>query len=411
MPKIASLVHETTTTTGTGALTVAAKNGRVTFNTAFGTGGTDLFFYFVSHQGFAEWERGTGHLSDSTTLVRDTVIASSNADAAVDFSAGTMDVTTDVPHTHQHAHYQQDATPVNPGVGDTWTRLTDVGTFEYIDDGDSTQWVERNVGGGSGTLAKGYLFGLGTSNDTDTAHDILIAVGQCVDSTGTTLMKLTTAIAKQIDAAWAAGDDAGGLDGTESVGGTPDASTTYHLYLISDDSGTTVDAVFSETAPASGPTLPSGYTKYRRIASFPLDGSANVVAYSQLGDEFLLSVPVSEFTTNVPGTDAVTPALSVPLGIQVDAIFAFHLQDDSPAADTNALITAIDQADTAPSATVFTVRLENSTDGTDTGANTGWIRVRTDTSGQIRYHLDNSDGGLWAIGVTSGWIDTRGRVS
>ena len=36
-------------------------------------------------------------MSDSTTLVRDTVIASSNSNSAVNFTAGTLDVTNDVP--------------------------------------------------------------------------------------------------------------------------------------------------------------------------------------------------------------------------------------------------------------------------------------------------------------------------
>lgn len=101
MPAPANLVHELSTTTGTGNLTLSTPNGKQSFNDAFGTGGTDVFDYFISHQSAAEWERGTGHLSDATTLVRDTVIESTNADAAVNFSAGTKDVTNDVPAANQ----------------------------------------------------------------------------------------------------------------------------------------------------------------------------------------------------------------------------------------------------------------------------------------------------------------------
>lgn len=92
-----NLVHETTVSTSTGDLTVASTFGKRTFNTEFGTGGTDLFWYFVSSRDANEWEVGTGHLSSSTTLVRDTVSSSSNADALVNFSAGTKDVTNDIP--------------------------------------------------------------------------------------------------------------------------------------------------------------------------------------------------------------------------------------------------------------------------------------------------------------------------
>jgi hypothetical protein len=98
MPASADLVHETSTSTGTGNLTLAAVNGKVRFSTPFGTGVTlNVFDYFISNRGAAEYERGTGHMSDANTLVRDTVLASSNAGAAVNFSAGIKDVMNDNP--------------------------------------------------------------------------------------------------------------------------------------------------------------------------------------------------------------------------------------------------------------------------------------------------------------------------
>lgn len=87
-------VKETTTTTGTGNITLAgAVSGFETFNTAFGTS-VNLYYAIV---GTTEWEVGLGHLSASTTLVRDTVLASSNSDTAVNFSSGTKQVFCDLP--------------------------------------------------------------------------------------------------------------------------------------------------------------------------------------------------------------------------------------------------------------------------------------------------------------------------
>ena len=97
MPAPGDLIHQQSTSTGTGNITLSVVNGKRTFNDEFGTGGTNKFDYFISNQAAAEWERGTGHLSASTTLVRDTVLASSNANAAVSFSAGTKDIANDVP--------------------------------------------------------------------------------------------------------------------------------------------------------------------------------------------------------------------------------------------------------------------------------------------------------------------------
>ena len=104
MPAPANLIHETSSSTGTGNFTLAAVNGKVRFSDAtygFGTGGSDTFYYFISSRDAAEWEHGTGHMSDANTLVRDTVAGSSNSNAAVSFSAGTKDVVNDIPAANQ----------------------------------------------------------------------------------------------------------------------------------------------------------------------------------------------------------------------------------------------------------------------------------------------------------------------
>lgn len=97
MPVTDDLVHETSSSTGSGNFTLAAVTSRQTFNNAFGTGGTDVFYYAIVNRDADEWEVGSGSMSDATTLVRDTVIGSSNADSLVTFSAGTKDVSSDLP--------------------------------------------------------------------------------------------------------------------------------------------------------------------------------------------------------------------------------------------------------------------------------------------------------------------------
>lgn len=92
--KYADRVKDSTTTTGTGNITLSgtAPTGYVDFNSAFGT--NTRFTYCISSTG-SEWETGIGYLSGSTTLVREVVRASSNSNAAVSFSAGTKDVFCD----------------------------------------------------------------------------------------------------------------------------------------------------------------------------------------------------------------------------------------------------------------------------------------------------------------------------
>jgi hypothetical protein len=90
-------VKETTTTTGTGTVSLAgAVTGFETF--AAGIGNSNTVYYCIAHQDQAEFEVGLGTLDgDSSDLARTTIISSSNSDSAVDFSAGTKDVFCTIP--------------------------------------------------------------------------------------------------------------------------------------------------------------------------------------------------------------------------------------------------------------------------------------------------------------------------
>jgi hypothetical protein len=84
-------VKETTTTTGTGNITLlGAVTQYVSFSSRFGI--NENFYYCVVGQSGSEWEVGKGYLSASSTLIRQNVFESSNSDNAVSFSAGTKDV-------------------------------------------------------------------------------------------------------------------------------------------------------------------------------------------------------------------------------------------------------------------------------------------------------------------------------
>jgi hypothetical protein len=84
-------VKETTTTTGTGTITLAgAVLGFQAFS-VIGDGNTT--FYTIQDSIAGDWEVGIGtYTSSGTTLSRDTILESSNAGSAVNFAAGTKDV-------------------------------------------------------------------------------------------------------------------------------------------------------------------------------------------------------------------------------------------------------------------------------------------------------------------------------
>jgi hypothetical protein len=88
---IADRVKDTSTTTGTGAITLAnsAPSGYRTFASAFGSESRAVTYCI---DGGSEWEVGCGTFNGTTGLTRDTVLASSNSGSLVSFSAGTKSV-------------------------------------------------------------------------------------------------------------------------------------------------------------------------------------------------------------------------------------------------------------------------------------------------------------------------------
>jgi hypothetical protein len=88
---VADRVRETTTTTGTGDVTLAgAVSGFQALSAVCANG--DNVFYAIVNRSAAEWEVGFGTWNTGGTLTRGYVLASSSAGAAVSFSAGTKDV-------------------------------------------------------------------------------------------------------------------------------------------------------------------------------------------------------------------------------------------------------------------------------------------------------------------------------
>jgi hypothetical protein len=88
---VADRVKETTTTTGTGTVTLlGASTGFQSFAVI---GDANTTYYTIAAQIGTEWEVGIGtYTASGTTLARTTVLSSSNGGSAVNFSAGTKDV-------------------------------------------------------------------------------------------------------------------------------------------------------------------------------------------------------------------------------------------------------------------------------------------------------------------------------
>jgi hypothetical protein len=95
---LADRVKETTTTAGTGAVTLlGASTGYQSFAVI---GNANTTYYTIASQSGSEWEVGIGtYTSSGTTLARTTVLSNSSATqpSALSFSAGTKDVFVSYP--------------------------------------------------------------------------------------------------------------------------------------------------------------------------------------------------------------------------------------------------------------------------------------------------------------------------
>ena len=177
-----------------------------------------------------------------------------------------------------------------------------------------------------------YITGLVLSNNSvDASNDIDISSGCCMDSTNSNLMKLTSGITKQIDAAWAVGTNAGGLDGTESVAGTPDADTIYNIYLIKRSDTGVVDACFSENGPSTGPSIdgtpiPTAYDYWRWLGWVRTDSTPAIIAANWMGNGNQLEMwfkARQELATGLTATSYTAQSVTgyIPSGTVCDALF------------------------------------------------------------------------------------------
>lgn len=92
---LADRVKDTTTSTGTGTITLA-NSPPAGFQSFAAVGDGNTTYYTIS--GGSEWEVGVGtYTSSGTTLSRDIVFSSSSSGSLVDFSAGVKDVFVTLP--------------------------------------------------------------------------------------------------------------------------------------------------------------------------------------------------------------------------------------------------------------------------------------------------------------------------
>lgn len=238
-----------------------------------------------------------------------------------------------------------------------------------------------------------HIAGLVPQNASgDPTNDITITAGTARDSTNTEDMILTASITKRLDAAWVVGDAQGGLD-AGSI-----ANTVYHIWLIKRTDTGVVDALFSTSA--SSPTMPTNYTKKRRIGSF-VRVSASIQTFTATeingGGLNVTISPVSAGSLTFATTGTNNTLSNFPTGIRFEAIASFH---DPSAGGVSVIVVSPDV--TLSSLAGSSMSMGSTVSG---GKTCGFVRAVTNTSAQLK--CASADAGINYSLVNHGWQDFR----
>jgi hypothetical protein len=175
---LADRVKETTTTTGTGDISLGgAETNFVAFGTALAD--SDTTYYAIIDDVNADFEIGIGtYTSGTDTLSRDTILDSTNGGSAVNFGAGVksifitypadkaLRVGSDISDLTNDSGFITSATsisttaPVSPSAGDLWWNSESGQLKIYYTDVDGSQWVDAAAGAADQTLSLGELTGV-----------------------------------------------------------------------------------------------------------------------------------------------------------------------------------------------------------------------------------------------------------
>lgn len=160
---IADRVRETTTTTGTGNLTLDGAVSKFrTFASVLSS--SDTTYYSIVEQTGTAWEVGIGTFTSPATLARTTILSSSSGGSAVNFGAGTKDVFITLPAPRTVTSVSGGSTGLTPS-SPTYGDVTLAGTLAAASGGTGqTSYAVGDLLYASTTTALSKLADVATGN-------------------------------------------------------------------------------------------------------------------------------------------------------------------------------------------------------------------------------------------------------
>jgi hypothetical protein len=187
----ADRVKDTSTTTGTGNITVSgsAPFGYRTFSTVLSVG--DTFYYAIQGQSTAEWEIGVGTYASTNQFARTTVLASSASGSAVSFSSGTKNVFITLAATRTLQLKSGDtptagSIPYGDGSTLSYSSVGTAGQVLVSGGSGSPTWSSAGTGSVTSVAVSGGTTGLTTSGGPVTTSGTITIAGMLATANGGT---------------------------------------------------------------------------------------------------------------------------------------------------------------------------------------------------------------------------------
>lgn len=244
-------------------------------------------------------------------------------------------------------------------------------------------------------LFRNFISGLYIANNgTNPTTQIDFAAGTAADSANAYLMTLSAVMTKTLQStgAWAVGSGNNGL-----FTGARANSTWYHCFVIRNSASGAIDAGFDTSVSAAN--IPVGWTAYRRVGSILTDGSGNIRAFIQVGNEILWSVPVRDINATGVASGSVLYAVTVPPAVIVEAIIQGIASSTGGSCAVH--INAPGYSDVSSYACPTII-----TPGVSQAGSAGRVYIRTNTLQQIQLN-SNLAGNTFSF-AAYGWRDYRG---
>jgi hypothetical protein len=250
-------------------------------------------------------------------------------------------------------------------------------------------------------LARGYIDGFQVSVS---GNNITVSAGDARNDLNDGDIFLLSALTKDLTAIFAEGDNEGGMAAGESL----PTSGTAHIWAISKPDGQSDILANNNATGGLNPTLPTGFTRKRRVLSITTDGSANLIPVVHRGDDVMLVTPVNAVSITAGGlANELFHTLPVPQGIRVKPNINAFAQPVGSVARAG-IVTSPDQADVTPSRATLRDIGPDSGNGGSPDSQINRV-VWTDTLGRVRSRHDNSTATSDFRIAIFGWADLRGK--